>query len=66
MKSRTLGQTHEQVISAFDAVMDTIERVLGKVGGNRSRAAQLLGISRRNLLRKLELLGLGGADDGVE
>ena len=44
----------------------TIERVLGKVGGNRSRAAQLLGISRRNLLRKLELLGLGGADDGVE
>jgi two-component system response regulator HupR/HoxA len=44
----------------------TIERVLGKVGGNRSRAAQLLGISRRNLLRKLELLGLGGADDSVE
>jgi two-component system, NtrC family, response regulator HupR/HoxA len=44
----------------------TIERVLGKVSGNRSRAAQLLGISRRNLLRKLELLGLGGEDDGTD
>jgi transcriptional regulator with PAS, ATPase and Fis domain len=43
---------------------DVIERVLAKVGGNRSRAAQLLGISRRNLLRKLELLGLASGDDG--
>jgi two-component system, NtrC family, response regulator HupR/HoxA len=43
---------------------DVIERVLAKVAGNRSRAAQLLGISRRNLLRKLELLGLASGDDG--
>jgi transcriptional regulator with PAS, ATPase and Fis domain len=43
---------------------DVIERVLAKVSGNRSRAAQLLGISRRNLLRKLELLGLASGDDG--
>jgi DNA-binding NtrC family response regulator len=42
---------------------DVIERVLAKTSGNRSRAAQLLGISRRNLLRKLELLGLASADD---
>jgi transcriptional regulator with PAS, ATPase and Fis domain len=44
----------------------TIERVLAKVSGNRSRAAQVLGISRRNLLRKLELLGLASSDDSVE
>ena len=41
----------------------TIERVLSKMAGNRTRAAQALGISRRNLLRKLELLGLSGGDD---
>jgi len=44
----------------------TIERVLAKLSGNRTRAALALGISRRNLLRKLELLGLaGGADEAT-
>jgi two-component system response regulator HupR/HoxA len=46
------------------AERQTIERVLGKVGGNRTRAAQALGISRRNLIRKLEQLGLSAPDDG--
>ncbi len=40
-----------------------IERALRKVQGNRTRAAQLLGVSRRNLIRKLAQLGLSGADD---
>jgi two-component system response regulator HupR/HoxA len=48
------------------AERQTIERVLGKVGGNRTRAAQTLGISRRNLIRKLEQLGLSAADDGAD
>jgi DNA-binding NtrC family response regulator len=43
-----------------------IERALAKVGGNRARAAQLLGVSRKNLLKKLELLGLPPGDDGSE
>ena len=44
----------------------TLERVLAKVSGNRTRAAQVLGISRRNLIRKLELLGLSTEEDASE
>jgi two-component system, NtrC family, response regulator HupR/HoxA len=40
-----------------------IERALQKVNGNRTRAAQALGVSRRNLIRKLQQLGLSGSDD---
>jgi two-component system, NtrC family, response regulator HupR/HoxA len=40
-----------------------IERALQKVNGNRTRAAQALGVSRRNLIRKLQQLGLSGNDD---
>ncbi|MEY4513620.1 MAG: hypothetical protein RLZZ450_5742 [Pseudomonadota bacterium] len=40
-----------------------IERALNKVNGNRTRAAQALGVSRRNLIRKLQQLGLSGGDD---
>jgi two-component system response regulator HupR/HoxA len=45
---------------------EAIERALARVSGNRARAAQLLGISRKNLLKKLELLGLATGDDGSE
>ena len=43
-----------------------IERALAKVNGNRTRAAQALGVSRRNLIRKLQQLGLSGGDDAAD
>jgi DNA-binding NtrC family response regulator len=43
-----------------------IERALNKVNGNRTRAAQALGVSRRNLIRKLQQLGLVSTDEPEE
>jgi transcriptional regulator with PAS, ATPase and Fis domain len=40
-----------------------IERALSKVNGNRTRAAQALGVSRRNLIRKLQQFDLAGGED---
>ncbi len=40
-----------------------IERALNKVNGNRTRAAQALGVSRRNLIRKLQQFDLAGGED---
>ena len=41
-----------------DAERDHITRVLGETSGNKKAAAQLLGLSRRALYRKLDRLGL--------
>jgi DNA-binding NtrC family response regulator len=38
-----------------------IEDALRKTKGNRTRAAELLGVSRRNLIRKIARLGLAGS-----
>jgi two-component system response regulator HupR/HoxA len=43
-----------------------IERALAKQNGNRTRAAQALGVSRRNLIRKLQQLGLSNQDEAEE
>ena len=37
---------------------NTIRAALSTAGGNRTRAADLLGVSRRTLQRKLKELGL--------
>ncbi len=39
-----------------------IELALGKAGGNKSRAAVLLGITRRTLYSRMEKYGIGSAD----
>jgi transcriptional regulator with PAS, ATPase and Fis domain len=37
---------------------EIIRRVLEQTGGNRTRAAELLGITRRGLIYKLKRLGI--------
>jgi DNA-binding NtrC family response regulator len=49
--------------NASDTLADTeaeqIRRVLSATGGNKSRAAKILGIERKTLYRKIERMGLG-------
>jgi two-component system response regulator HydG len=40
-----------------------ILRVMEAVGGNKTEAAQVLGVGRRTLYRKLEQYGRGGGSD---
>ncbi len=42
-----------------DTESEQIRRVLAATGGNKSRAAKILGIERKTLYRKLERMGLG-------
>jgi DNA-binding NtrC family response regulator len=44
--------------SLADTETDQIRRVLAATGGNKSRAAKVLGIERKTLYRKLERMGL--------
>jgi DNA-binding NtrC family response regulator len=44
--------------SLADTEADQIRRVLAATGGNKSRAAKVLGIERKTLYRKLERMGL--------
>jgi DNA-binding NtrC family response regulator len=45
-----------------DAEMDQIRKVLAATGGNKSRAARILGIERKTLYRKLEKTGSSEED----
>jgi transcriptional regulator of acetoin/glycerol metabolism len=40
--------------------METIRRALQEAGGNRSKAAELLGVSRATIHRKLKTYNLSG------
>ena len=45
-------------ITLLDAESKQIRKVLAATGGNKSRAAQILGIERKTLYRKLERMKL--------
>jgi DNA-binding NtrC family response regulator len=50
---------HEKPIESLaDAEAEQIRKVLAATGGNKSRAAQILGIERKTLYRKLERMNL--------
>jgi two-component system response regulator PilR (NtrC family)/two-component system response regulator HydG len=52
------GRTKHDPHLLADAERDHITRVLSQAAGNKKAAAQLLGVSRRALYRKLDRLGL--------
>jgi transcriptional regulator with PAS, ATPase and Fis domain len=50
----TMESRDKPVETLADAEEDQIRRVLAATGGNKSKAAQILGIERKTLYRKLE------------
>jgi DNA-binding NtrC family response regulator len=55
----TSGESRERPVETLaDAEEDQIRRVLAATGGNKSKAAQILGIERKTLYRKLERMKL--------
>jgi DNA-binding NtrC family response regulator len=55
----TIMESKERAVETLaDAEEEQIRRVLTATGGNKSRAAQILGIERKTLYRKIEKMGL--------
>ncbi|MBI2194136.1 MAG: sigma-54-dependent Fis family transcriptional regulator [Planctomycetes bacterium] len=58
---------NQDALESLEAVeRNHIEKVIRSVKGNKRRAAHVLGISIRNLYRKLERYGLAAAENPVE
>jgi DNA-binding NtrC family response regulator len=58
-RALTAMESREKPVDTLaDAEEDQIRRVLSATGGNKSKAAQLLGIERKTLYRKLERMKL--------
>jgi transcriptional regulator of acetoin/glycerol metabolism len=53
-------------LSLHEVMKDTLLRSLKKTGGNRRRAASLLGVSRSTLYRMLDRYGIGTVGRGPE
>jgi two-component system nitrogen regulation response regulator GlnG len=60
------GQVHEKLTNSFERIL--IARALAFTGGRRVEAAQVLGIGRNTITRKIHELGLDGdrADDAEQ
>jgi transcriptional regulator with PAS, ATPase and Fis domain len=55
----TIMESRDKLVDTLaDAEEDQIRRVLAATGGNKSKAAQLLGIERKTLYRRLERMKL--------
>jgi transcriptional regulator of acetoin/glycerol metabolism len=54
----SMESREKPVDTLADAEEDQIRRVLAATGGNKSKAAQILGIERKTLYRKLERMKL--------
>jgi two-component system nitrogen regulation response regulator GlnG len=62
--ARQPGKVFEELIHAFESTL--IRRALNATGGRRIEAAQLLGIGRNTITRKIQELGLDEAKEIVE
>ena len=59
MLARDIGQVHEKLTHVFERIL--INRALAHTGGRRIEAAQVLGIGRNTITRKIQELNLDGA-----
>ena len=53
-----IGTVHEKLTQAFERVL--IKRALAHTGGRRIEAAQILGIGRNTITRKIQELNIDG------
>lgn len=58
--------THRETMTLDELEVKYALEVLARVNGNRSKAAEILGIGRTTLYRILERAGFDGAEDGDE